>query len=465
MEGRRIVVEGYTKRLANYCSKLSYDAIPEKVVENIKWAILDNLGVILAGSTFEVGRSIAEYGRGLGDREEATVLGFGFKSSTSNAAFVNGSLSEIVEMQDGNTRGGLHACDAVISASLAMCEWQEKTGKDLITGVVAGYEVGNRVAEAIYPAHRYRGFMSNGTVGTVGAAAAVGRILGLNTELMSNALGIAGFILPVTTYDSHYGGYSIKIVQGGAAAKSGIESALLARQGLTGAPLEGDPGIQRGFCRIVGDESPKFEETIESLGKRYAVNEIYHKPYASCRINHGPIEIALDLKEKFALHAEDIEDILIKTFDFAAKRVGSTKTDTNSSFILCQFSTSYAVAGALMDGEVGLRQLREERIRDPRIHELGLKVKVIADPELQKMYPATRPAIVEITTKDGKKYTGRVDYAKGDYRKPMTEEELVAKFLGLTKDVIGEKKGKKAIDTLLDMENLDMTTRLIEFLN
>lgn len=456
-------MEDYTKRLANYCSRLNYNSLPKKIVEKAKWAILDNLGVILGGSTFEIGSNLAEYVRGLGDREEATVLGFDFKSSTRNAAFVNGSLSEILEMQDGNTKGGMHASDAVISAALAMGEWQKSTGKDLITAVVVGYEAGVRVAETI-PTHLNKGFLPTGTVGTVGAAAAAGRILGLSGEVMSNAFGIAGFILPATTCDNHYGGYTIKGVQGGAPAKSGIESALLARQGLTGAPLEGDPKIQKGFCRIVSDEPPQFEKMIEGLGERYRIDENYFKPYASCRINHGPIEIALELRKKHMFHVEDIEEILIKTYDLAAKRTGSIKTDIHSLFITCQFSMSYGVAGALMDGEVGLKQLTQERIRDPRIHELGARVKVVADLELEKLYPTNRPAIMEIRTKDGKRFSGRVDYAKGDPRKPMTEEELVAKFLGLTKDVIGEERGKKVIDAVLDMENVDAITRLIEVL-
>lgn len=215
---------------------------------------------------------------------------------------------------------------------------------------------------------------------------------------------------------------------------------------------------------MMSDEPPKFEKMIEALGERYKIEENYFKPYASCRMNHGSIEIALELKKKYALEAEDIADILIKTYDFAAKKTGSIKTDANSSFILCQFSMSYGVAAALIDGEVGLKQLTPERISDSRIHKLSSKVKVIVDPELQKMYPANRPSIMEITTKDGKKVSGRVDYAKGDYRNPMTEGELAAKFVRLTKDVIGEKKGNKVIDVVLDMENLDSIERLIEFL-
>jgi 2-methylcitrate dehydratase PrpD len=415
----------------------------------------------LGATTLKFGKTLAEYAKDLGDKKEATILGFGLKSSARNAAFVNGSLSETLEMQDGYTKGGYHPCCGTISASLAAGEWRKKTGKDLLTAIVAGYEVGNRVAEAIHPTHLSRGFQPTGTAGTVGAAAAVAKMLALNENQIFNALGIAGFILPISTGDNLWGGYSIKPIHGGAAAKGGIEAALLAQKRLEAAPLEGDSRIGKGFCRIVTDEPPRFEKMIEGLGESYTIEAVYFKPYASCRINQGPAEIALDLRKKYSLKYEDIEDVLIKTYEFAVKRTGSMRTDVNSAFTLCQFSMPYAVAGALIYGEVGIKQLTEKKIRDPKIHEFASKIRVEPDAELQKIYPTYRPSVMEITTKDGKKISGRADYAKGDHRNPMTEEELLTKFLDLAKDVVGEKKAKKAVDIVMDIEHLDSLEKLI----
>jgi 2-methylcitrate dehydratase PrpD len=457
-------MEVYTKKLADFCCRLDYKTIPEKIRERTKWLILDNLGIILGATTLEFGKTIAEFTKGLGDRKEATVLGFGIKSSARNAAFANGSFSETLEMQDGYTKGGYHPCCGTISASLAVAEWQKKTGKDFLTGVVVGYEVGDRVAEAIHPTHLSRGFQPTGTAGTVGAAAAVAKILALNEEEVLNTLGIAGFILPISTGDNLWGGYSIKPIHGGAAAKSGIEAALLAQKGLEAAPLEGDPRIGKGFCRIVTDEPPRFEKMVEGLGESYTIEAVYFKPYASCRINQGPAEIALDLRKKYALDYKNIEDVLIKTYDFAVKRTGSMRTDTNSPFTLCQFSMPYAVAGALMYGEVGLDQLTQEKIGNPEIHRFASKIRVVVDQELQKIYPTSRPSIMEITTKDGKKLSGRSDYAKGDHRNPMTEEEIRAKFIDLTQGIIGEKKATRAMDIVLNLETLDTLQTLLRCL-
>jgi 2-methylcitrate dehydratase PrpD len=457
-------MEGYTKQLAHFCSALQYGALPKSVVEKTKWIILDALGNVLGATTLGFGKTMAEFARELKDNPEATILGFGFRSSARHAAFVNGSLAETIEMQDGYTKGGYHPCDGTVPAPLAVAEWQKKGGKDLITAVVAGYEVGDRIAEAVHPTHLSRGFQPTGTVGTVGAAAAVARLLGLDVEQTFNALTIAGFILPICTGDNLWGGYSIKPVHGGAAAKAGIESVLLAQKGLKAAPLEGDSKIQKGFCRIVTDEPPKFEKMTEGLGEKYTVEEIYFKPFATCRINQGPTEIALDLRKKHGLNYRDIEDVLIKTYDYATKRTGSMRTDTNSPFTLCQFSMSYAVAGALMDGEVGLSQLTEEKIRNPEVHRFASKIRVVADPELQKLYPVNRPAIMEITTNDGKKLRGQINYAKGDFRNPMTNDELIKKFVDLATGVVGEKKAKNAVDLILNLEDLGSLDGLIDHL-
>lgn len=327
-----------------------------------------------------------------------------------------------------------------------------------------GYEAANRISEAVHPTHFSRGFLPTGTVGTFGAAAAVARMLKLNEAKMSDALGIAGFMVPTVNWDSHFGMHSIKQVQGGLPAKIGIEAALLAKQGLTGAPLEGDPKVQKGFCRIMSDAPPKFEKMVEGLGEHYTIEEVYFKPYASCRMNHGPIHLALELKNKHGLNVEDIEDILVRTYDFPVERTGSIKTDTNSPFVVCQFSMSYAVAGALLDGEAGLRQLTPKRIRDPKIHQFGSKLRAVVDPELQKLYPANRPYIMEITLKGGEKVTGRVDYPKGDHRNPMTEDELKAKFLSLAGTVLGRTKAIKAMERILDIEHLDSVVKLIPYL-
>lgn len=452
--------EGYTQRLAEFCSDLDFESVPPAVVQRTKWAILDNLGIILGAAATTEGKQVADFVRDLGDRDEATALGFGFKSSTRNAAFANGTLSEMLELQDGYTKGGIHACCGVISAALAVAEHSHKGGRDLLLSIVVGYEVADRVSEVIHPSHLGRGFQPTGTAGAIGAAAAAGKLMGFGLDQMFNTLGIAGFILPVSTGDNLWGGYTIKPVHGGAAAKAGIESALLAQRGFTACSLEGDPKLNKGFCVIVSDKAD-FTKMTEGLGEKYTINEIYFKPYACCRINHSPVEIVLDLSMRHGLKADDVDTILVKTYGFAASVPGQIRTDPGSNLLHCQFSTSYCVAAALMDGTVGLEQFTPKRIKDPKIHQLAGRVEVVADPEMDRLRPANRPAIVEISLRNGKKVTGRVDYPKGDPRKPMTDEELVGKFEGLAGHVLTEEKVKDLRSLVLDLEGVADVGELI----
>lgn len=451
-------MENYTRKLASFCSSLNYESIPKKVLEKTKWVILDNLGVILGASLNPVGKEVAAFVKGLGDRKEATVLGFGFKSSTRNAAFVNGTLSEILEFQDGYAKGGIHPSSGVIPAALAVAEHHRKSGKDLLTSIVAGYEVANRVSEAIHPSHGARGFLATGTIGTIGASAAVGKIMGFDTDRMFNAIGAAGFILPITTQGSHWGGGTIKEVQGGAAAKVGIESAMLAQRGITACALEGEPKMNKGFCVLVSDKQ-NFEKIIEGLGEKYTMEEIYFKPYACCRMIHAAVENILDLAKRNQIRPEDVESILVKTFTYAVSTVGQVRVNPESIFILCQFSTQYCLAVALIDGKVGPAQFSPERIRDEKIFQLASRVSIISDPEMDQLrtsVPDTRPAIVEITLKNGQKLTGRVEYPKGDPRKPMSEGELLEKFEGLASSILTQKKIKKVESLVLGLEKADV---------
>lgn len=456
-------MEAYTERLGEFIAALRFDDIPRDVVAKIKWCILDNLGIILGATHTRFGRAILQYSRLLGDDAQATIIGYGFKTSARSAAFANGSLSETLEYQDGYTKGGYHPSCGTISASLAMAEWKRCGGRDLIVAVTAGYEVGNRVSEVVFPSHLARGFQSTGTAGTVGAAASAAAMLKLDSEQSASALGIAGFLLPVSTGDNLWGGYTIKPVHGGAAAKAGIESALLASQGLTAAPLEGDPRLGRGFVQITSDD-PKLEKMTEGLGQFTTIAELHFKPYALCRIIHAPVDVAISLRTRHDLKLENIARVEVRTYDFAAEVPGQTRTSPASDPTLCQFSLPYGVAAALMYGEVGLAQMMGDATRDPRIHDLAARVQVIHAPEMDKLRPALRPASVEVTLHDGRRVDGRVDFPKGDAENPLSEQELLDKFSTLARGVVGDEKVKRIQAAVLDLEKADTTDELMQLL-
>ena len=455
------VTGSYTRRLSEFCSSLNYESIPPRIIHRAKWAVLDTLGIILGASATLEGKRIANFVRELRDKKEATAIGFAFKSSVRNVAFLNGTLSEMLELQDGYSKGGIHPCCGVISSTLAMAEYHHRGGKELLTSIIVGYEVANRVSEAIHPSHLGRGFQPTGTVGAIGGAAATGKLIGFDKNQMFNSIGIAGYILPISTGDNLYGGYSIKPVHGGAAARAGIESAMLAKIGLTACSLEGTTGLNKGFCAIVSDK-PNYGKITEGLGEKYTIEEVYIKPYACCRINHPAVEIVLDLLARHQFKPEDIEDILIKTYTFAASVPGQIRPNPSSYFIHGQFSMPYCVAVALIDGQVGLEQFNPEKIKDQRIHQLADRIKVLADIEMDRLRPANRPALVEINLKSGQKLTGRVDYPKGDSRKPLSEEEMLKKFEDLASHTLSLKRVKKVGSLVLDLEKINDVREMVK---
>ncbi|MDP8217812.1 MAG: MmgE/PrpD family protein [Candidatus Theseobacter exili] len=456
-------MKDYTRKMASYCVSLDHQKIPVKVVEIIKWCIYDNLGIILGATKTDFGKLMIEYAESLRDNAEATVLGSNVRTSARTAALVNGSLSEALELQDGYSKGGMHPCCPVISTSLAIAEWQGKTGSEFINAVLAGYEIGNRVAASIFPSHMSKGVQPTGTVGTIGAAAAAAKLLGLDEEQTYNAFGIAGFILPISTNDNLWGGYSIKPIHGGTPARAGIEAVLLAMRGLKGAPLEGDPRIGKGFLRLLSDKV-NFEKSTQGIGEEYTISDLYFKPYALCRVIHSPVEIAINLRKQYGISVEDIMEVEVRTYDFAAQVPGQNRTNVMSEPTQCQFSLPYGVAAALMYGKVGLEEMMGSTIRDPKIHDLANKVSVVHSPEMDKLRPHNRPAAVEVTLKDGRKVSGYVDYPKGDLRKPMTESELETKFMQLTIDVIGKDNVEMVQERVFNLDKLSAVNDLIQYL-
>lgn len=445
----------YTECLAEFCANLKMKDLPEPIVEKMKWVVLDATGCIAGAATTEEGRFYANFIRSFGDKEEATVLGFPFRTSIRSAAYANGTLAEILEYQDGYTKGGVHPASSVIPAVLSVSEQLNVTGEEFITALVVGYEATNRISEAIHPGHLSKGFQPTGTVGAIGSAVAVGKLLGFDVEKMKNAIGIAAFMLPISVGDNLWGRYSIKPVHGGLAARCGIEAANLAAMGVTGCPLDGEASLKRGFCVITCDK-PDMSKVTNGLGREFTIDKLYFKPYPCCRQLHSAIDVALDLISKESFKYDDIERIVLRTDNFTARIPGIVKTDIKSSIVDCQFSLRYATAVAFVYGEVGLKQYSAETRANKEVHELAARIEVVADEELQKMRPANRPAVLEVYLKDGRCITGRTDFPKGDYRNPLSKDELRSKFNKLITSSLGANKAEQLYNQIMSIEKIRM---------
>ena len=451
----------YTRKLAEFCSNVTLETLPADVVHKAKLCILDYVANIYGSLELETVRNIAAYIRSVGAPGKITALGCGFKTDVHQAAFLNGTTAEAIEAQDGSRFGGNHPGVAVIPAALAVAEETGATGGAVIEAVVAGYEAANRPAAAMHPWHTLGGFLPTGTCGTYGAAVAAARLRGLDADQLLNALGNAGYLLPLSMAEHLMGGYTVKVVQGGQAASAGIMAAGLAGAGVTGAPyvLEGS-ALNGGFAKITTAADPALSRITEGLGATYSVMDVYFKPYTACRHTHGAAQAALALAASEAVDLSQVEGITVYTYGIAKLAVGKG-VDASSSFVSAQFSIPYVVAACLMDGELGPLQLTEKRISDPAVLALAARVTVQTDEVLDQIYPDKTSSRVEILFKDGRRLSQQVDDPWGDPRDPLDAAALTDKVKRFAGDR-DHQKLDEAIDGILGLEKINDLSRLLD---
>ncbi len=453
----------YTQRLVRCCSELSFNTLPSDVTTKAKLCVLDYVANIYGSLELDAVRQVVDFVRTLGGPESATALGCGFRTGLQNAAFINGITAEAIEAQDGLRFGGNHPVSAVIPAAFVMSESLGLTGARLIEAVVAGYEVANRAAAAMHPFHTLSGFLPTGTCGTLGAAVAVSKLMGHGYPEMLNAIGNAGYILPISMAEQLMGGYTVKIVQGGQAASAAIMAAGLAGKGITGSPyvLEGTE-LKGGFTQITMKVDAKPERITDKLGEYYSIMDIYFKPYTACRHTHGAAQATLMLMKEKKVLPDDIDSIMVSTYGVAALAVGKGVPE-GGSFVSAQFSIPHVVAACIIDGALGPAQLTERRIIDPSLIALAKKVTVKMDDDLNKMYPDKTASRVEIMLKSGERLTKQVDIPKGDPRDPMDAGDIVEKL----KFFAGSRSSKKLeriVDEILGLEKAKNIGELISLI-
>ncbi len=447
----------YSRKLSDFCAGLTFNSLDDDVVEKTKLCILDYLANVYGSLTLDAVQGVASYIKSLNGPVEATCVGLGFKTGVHNAAFVNGTAAEAIESQDGLRFGGNHPGTAVIPTAFAVAErLSEKRkigGKELLASIVAGYEAADRPAAAMHPRHTLSGFLPTGTTGTFGAAVTAAKLMGLNADGVSNAFGNAGYLLPISMAEQLMGGYTIKIVQGGQAAASGITAAGLSEAGITGMPnvLEGTQ-LGGGFCKITTDTDPAYERITDKLGEHYTIMDIYFKPYTACRHTHGAAQATLELVAEGDISPKDVDKVEVFTYGIGVIAVGKgVKKD--DSIVNAQFSIPYVVSVAIADKELGPGQLTERRLADGELIDFTKKVTVNYDDDLNKMYPEKTASRVELTLKRGDVLVRQVEIPKGDPRDPMNADDLVNKVIQFAPK-INKADLKKLTEIILRLETV-----------
>lgn len=445
----------YTQQLAAFACRLSYGSLAPNAVRMAKLALLDWVASAVAGGREAPARMALKVIREQGGSPQATLLSEGEKTSCLNAALFNGLASHILELDDVHRGAIIHAGAAVLPAALAVAEMTRAGGRQLLEAIVVGYEVAIRIGEAVTPSHYYY-WHTTGTCGTFGAAAAAGKLLGLNEEQMVWALGNAG-TQAAGLWEFLADGAMSKHLHPGKAAQNGILAALLAREGFTGATriLEGE----RGFCRATAPQFDLSKLTAE-LGERpYRVEENSFKIHASCRHTHPAVDVVLDLAKRHNLYPAWVTSVTVRTYRTA---LHITANHQPTSVYAAKFSLPFCVALALVKRRCALADFTPENLFHPEVRELMDRVNLVADAELDALHPERWPAVVEISTKDGRVYTGRTDFPRGDPENPLTEEELREKFYGLVAGPWGEEKAKALSTAVLQLEEIEDVAGLLQ---
>jgi 2-methylcitrate dehydratase PrpD len=446
---------------AKFTAELDYEDIPHEAVEATKKHILDLLGVAVAGSTFPENREIVELVRELGGRETSTIIAYGGKVTSVDAAMVNGSMANAGEFDDVYDEAPCHPACTVVPASFAIAEQVEGVnGRELITAVTAGIDIVCRMTLATRLPAVKSGWGLTAINGHFGAAASTSKILKLDEDRISNAFGIA-YGQTSGNIQNIKDGVLSKGLQPSFAARGGVLSALLAQKGITGSKssLEGQFGLYNvyfGGNYITGP-------LIDDLGKRFEVTNISIKPYACCRLNHIPLDATLALIEEHDIRPQDLKEVTISVNEDAflllchpleKKRHPSTLVDA-------QYSLPYNIAIAIIKKRHTIKDLWAS-MKDPKVFEMAHKITPKLIPEMNPK--GVQPAIVEITTRDDKVYSRRVDYASGSPQHPI---DVVAKFrdcVSLSVMPLPEMDVEKVIELISKLEEVDDVSEIIRLL-
>jgi 2-methylcitrate dehydratase PrpD len=435
-----------TERLAAYAAALRYEDLPPAVVQRAKDCIADTVGAIVYGAELPWSKMIIAYARRNSAAGASSILGAGGSPVHAGAAaFANGAMTHAFEL-DSLTKpdSGSHPGATVLTAALAVAQERGLSGRELLTGFVAGSEVMFRIGHATKHTNEARGFHAPGTTGPFGAAAATGRLMGLDAAKMTNALGIAGSCAGgLLEFADAGNGAMVKRLHMGRAAEGGVLAASLAADGFTGpsSVLEGKYGFLRVFCN-----DWDVAELTRGLGSSYFTLDIMLKRYACHITAHNPVEAALGLRAEHKFAAADVASISIAGND---RMVETNNIPAPGDVMLAQYSIPFSVALSLYRDPVDPRSFDEAAVHDPAILDLASRTKMTAVATQDRRDLAVT---VAIRLKDGRELTQRVTSFKGTPERPLDRAELREKFLLLTQR-LGQEKMAPLFERLQGIEN------------
>jgi 2-methylcitrate dehydratase PrpD len=434
-----------TALLAEFVTKSRPEDCPEAAVEAARRAILDCLGVMLAGSTEPAARILQHVARAEGGSPLCSVVGTMERTGAVWAALCNGTAAHALDFDDTNFALMGHPSAPVLAAALAAGELALANGSAVLHAFLLGFEVETTLAEVINPPHYAHGWHATCTLGTLGATATAARLLGLDAAQTRAALAVAAS--QSSGLKENFGTMT-KPFHAGHAARSGVLSALMAREGWTASDhaLDGP----QGFFNVLGAGKPALEP-LGTLGTPWKIltTGVAVKPYPSCAGTHSIIDSALELRRVQGIRPEEIEAVTVGVTAGVPRVLIHSRPRTG---LQAKFSAEFAAAAALTDGRVGIATFQDERAQDPDLQRLMERITMVVDPEIpgdRERHMWTR---LTVRLKDGRSATIAPRPVPGHPGNPLSLEALRAKF-------------KECAGLVLPADRVDSAAQMVETLD
>ncbi|MGD8603731.1 MAG: MmgE/PrpD family protein [Anaerolineales bacterium] len=439
-----------SRKMAEFALNLQYEDIPPEAVKEAKRFLLDSMGCALAAVNNEDMQAMVRFTEKLGGTSEATVIGYGLRTNAPNAALMNCLLTRALDYNDIYWEQDPSHPSDLIGAVLAAAEANDMDTRQALVAIVIAYELELRWCHAAEPGVREVGW-HHATLTQFVSPLVAGRLYDLDLDQMVAAVGISG--------SSHFtlGGVvaghltNMKNTADPLASQAGVIAAMMAREGYEG-PVEVLEG-KEGLFEVVNNVAWHPDWLLKDLGEDFMITQCGYKAFPTEALTHQPISAALQVCREHNIQAEDVIEILVETTTRGADILSDPSKFAPETKETADHSLPYVIAAAVADGHVLPYSFSDDKLKDPRIWDLLGKIKVVADPEIDGLFPKIKRARVSITTRDGEIHTAQVDHAKGSPQNPMSDDEIVAKFRANADGVVDSARQDEIIAATWDFDH------------
>ena len=448
------MIDAAALRLARFGTACT---VPEGARAAAASAFLDTVGVTLAGARDPAGRIVQQLvaTESAGD---CVVLGTPHRAGAGGAALANGTAAHALDFDDMCFVSLAHPSAPLVPAALAAAEVTRASGRAVLEAYAIGFEIEARLGRLMNPRHYERGWHCTSTLGTIGAAAAVSRLFGLDTPAAAHALAIAASM--ASGLKENFGSM-VKPLHAGLAARNGVIAAGLAQAGMT-ATLQAFEGPQ-GFLRAFDSAGDALADAIADLGTRWEILEtgITVKLYPSCAGTHPTIDTVLDLRREYGFTGADVERIDVDVDSITPTILIYPRP---RSGLEAKFSMPFCAAAAAVCGRIGIDTFEDAALANPDLDALVPRVTMRVDPSFDGAAPPLTQARVRVALRDGRLLERVACGARGYPERPPTREDLAAKFLSCATRALPEADALRALERLRSLETLDDARALTECL-